>query len=218
MDNRGTVSGRINGATALLFAAQEGHADVVRTLLDSGASVKDLHTESGQTALLIAADRGHNTVCSLLLAHGSNVEEKKPLTGRTALHIAVFGGNTELVKILLAYGAAVDAVDDISRSTPLHLACQEGHLTCVLTLIKAEASLTLPDKQGQCAIHIAARRNRAAIVQAILDHGCATDLVNSSKFIILPHIDIALQPCGPTSKYCLAALQKTPLMVASRYC
>ena len=190
----------------------------MRMLLDSGASVNDL-TESGQTPLLIAADRGHNEVCGLLLAHGSNVEEKKPLTGRTALHIAAFGGNDELVKTLLVYGAAVDAVDDNTRSTALHLACQEGHLTCVLILIEAKASVTLPDRQGQCAIHIAARRNHAAVVQAILDHGCATDLVSSCPIfiILLLHKDIALQPCGPTSKYCLAALQKTPLMVASRY-
>ena len=173
----GAVSGRINGATALHFAAQEGHADVVRMLLNSGASVKDLHSESGQTPLLIAADRGHNEVCLLLLAQGSNVEEKTSLVGHTALHMAAMAGNNELVKTLLAHGAAVDG-DDISKSTALHLACQEGHLPCVLTLIKANASVTLPDNQGQCAIHVASRRNRDAVILAILDHGCPTDLVS----------------------------------------
>ena len=63
---------------------------------------------------------------------------------------------------------------------PLHHACQEGHLLCVLTLLKAGASLTLPNNQGTLPIHVAAKDNRVEVVRTLLEHGCIPDMVSWS--------------------------------------
>jgi ankyrin repeat protein len=72
--------------TALLFAAEAGHADTVAVLLHYGAN-KDARTWSGQTALMLAVERGHLTVVNVLLKAGVQVNVHDE-TGQTALSLA----------------------------------------------------------------------------------------------------------------------------------
>ena len=60
----------------------------------------------------------------------------------------------------------------------LHAACEEGHLLCVLTLLKAGGSLTLPTNWGTLPIHLAAQNNRRDIVRTFLEFGCSADMVS----------------------------------------
>ena len=53
------------GETALHAAARNGHLDVVRLLLDSGAQ-KNVTSKAGATALHVAAQKGHSQVVQLL--------------------------------------------------------------------------------------------------------------------------------------------------------
>lgn len=46
-----------NGKTPLLEAAQKGHVEIVRCLLEAGAN-KDLASDDGVTPLLLAAEEG----------------------------------------------------------------------------------------------------------------------------------------------------------------
>ena len=60
-----------NGATAVLGASQNGHLEIVRLLLESGAD-KDLTKNDGATALTIASQNGHLEVVRLLLESGAD--------------------------------------------------------------------------------------------------------------------------------------------------
>ena len=82
-----------------------------------------------------------------------------------------------LVEAPLSWGAIVDPQGQRVK-TPLHLACQEGHLACVLALLKAGASVSLPDNIGYLPIHTAARRNRVETVRTLLDYDCCPDMVS----------------------------------------
>ena len=149
---------------------------VIAALAQGGrVAVRD---RKGYTPLLTAVENGHTDMCGLLLARGSNVNEVIPDGKQTALHFAALLGQNALVEALLSWGAEVNP-EDHAGFTPLNAACQEGHLLCVLTLLKAGASLTLPDNPGQQAlpIHLAARRNRVEVVKSLLDHGCSLDMV-----------------------------------------
>lgn len=53
------------GLTALMIASQEGHREIVETLLKSGAEV-DAKTGDGKTALDFAMEKGHQDVAALL--------------------------------------------------------------------------------------------------------------------------------------------------------
>jgi len=54
------------GATALHLAADNGHAEVVKSLLDHHADVYVRTTDNGDTALDLADDKGHADVVKLL--------------------------------------------------------------------------------------------------------------------------------------------------------
>ena len=64
-----------DGSTPLLLACYAGHVDVVRCLLQHGASV---HTTNlaGWTPLHGAASGGHLEVARVLIDHGANIHAK----------------------------------------------------------------------------------------------------------------------------------------------
>ena len=128
--------------------------------------------------MLVAAKNCHTDICGLLLAHGSNVNEVMPDTEVTALHIAAWEGHNASVEALLSWGDEVNP-EDHGGFTPLLAACQEeAHVLCVLTLLKAGASLTLPNNRGVLPIHLAARCNRVEIVRILTERGCSLNTVN----------------------------------------
>lgn len=92
--------------------------DVVRILLEAGATVDALHRD-GRTPLHLSC-RQRLGISKLLLEHGANVNAVAR-DGSGPLHDAVKEGNVELVDVLVARGAAVD-VKDIEGRTPLDLA------------------------------------------------------------------------------------------------
>ncbi len=60
-----------NHKTALMWAAVKGHTDVVKLLLDSGASVHIKTMIGGKTALQYATDKGHTEIIRLLRETGA---------------------------------------------------------------------------------------------------------------------------------------------------
>ena len=67
--------------TALMLAIAEGHADIVRTLVDAGA---DVHAKSagGFTPLLFAARHGSRASSEILLAAGAKVDDRRRTAAR----------------------------------------------------------------------------------------------------------------------------------------
>ena len=64
--------GKHGGLTALHFAARQGAADTVRSLVDAGAEVNGLSAGDKTTAMLIAAVNGHFDLVSYLLDQGGD--------------------------------------------------------------------------------------------------------------------------------------------------
>ena len=77
---------RYDGYTALLLAAENGHVDVARLLLEAGAD-KGLQRHDGYTALMLAEESGHGDVAELLRAKAPKItwanrgSEKSPTQG-----------------------------------------------------------------------------------------------------------------------------------------
>jgi ankyrin repeat protein len=117
------------GQTALMWAAAEGHADVVDALIRARADFR-ARVPSGFTPLLFAARAGHLDVVRVLLKAGADVNETIPVSSRrgyggrlppggaNALLLAVMNAHFQLAALLLDSGANPNA--DLPGYTVLH--------------------------------------------------------------------------------------------------
>lgn len=62
----------LGASTPLMEAAQEGHLDLVKYLLENNANVHAT-TQTGDTALTYACENGHTDVADLLLQYGADL-------------------------------------------------------------------------------------------------------------------------------------------------
>lgn len=94
-----------NGWGAIHFAADAGKTDVVRYLVEEGATV-DLLTAGKETAAALAAERGHFDIVRFLVANGANVHAQR--RGLSLVQWAAYRGQAETVQYLVACGAEPD--------------------------------------------------------------------------------------------------------------
>jgi hypothetical protein len=86
-------------ATALVVAAQEGHADCVRALLDNNAAPDQTNAQNGTFPLLQAAQNGHADCVRALLERDAERNQRHPSFG-TARDLATAAGLNEIVALL----------------------------------------------------------------------------------------------------------------------
>jgi ankyrin repeat protein len=131
------------GRTALMWAARNGHADIVRLLVNSGSNV-NAKDKVGLTPLMLAVINGHVEVVRILLGAKANVQAKER-NGSTALIFAVESQNPQIVHELLAAGADANSKSKQGQ-TPLMIAARKGDPELIQELLKAGAD---PKVQAQ---------------------------------------------------------------------
>ena len=108
------------GATALLLAAQGGHAGCLRRLLDADADIE--HTGTlGRTALIVASRQGRTDCAKLLCERGAAtdpVAPHVPLAERTAMAAACSRGHLPVVVLLSLHGAPRPSETEWSGYSP----------------------------------------------------------------------------------------------------
>ncbi len=93
---------------ALALAAQFGHAEIVRLLLDAGEDPNRYNpdgTHSHTTPLHQAVWGGHEAVVRVLVERGVRLDIKDTIHQSTPLGWAIYGGQTQIEKYLRAHGA-----------------------------------------------------------------------------------------------------------------
>ncbi|XP_060536632.1 ankycorbin [Cylas formicarius] len=150
---------RRNGATALMYAAQQGDVDCVRHIVRFQPFALLDRDRTGKSAL-------HYCCCSdrvwaaqaadLLTMAAPDLVEARDEDGFTPLHLAVIAGNTQLVTFLLANGADVGAVDN-EKHTVVHWATVCGETTALRAVLAAGAPVSTPDVHGGYPLHYAAQ-------------------------------------------------------------
>jgi ankyrin repeat protein len=141
---------RSKGQTALMWAAAEGHAAVVKTLLRHAADVR-VRSSSGFTPLMFAAAEGDKEVTELLLAAGASVHEASR-NGTTPLLLAIRNNRHAFAEFLLDRGADPNVDADYA---PLHL---------VAGNMRADV-----DESGSGGV--SATTPKLSLVKALLAHG-----------------------------------------------
>lgn len=136
--------------TALMYAAENGHLDIVRFLLKAGANVS-------------AKDKGHREVGG----------------GEQPLHYAMRGKNLAIAEELLAAGAKPN-VWDIFGNSPLNVAIDQDNIEAVKLLLKHGADLNAKPrtKAYDPPLNVAIREKKLVIFQLLLEAGADVNAVN----------------------------------------
>jgi len=121
------------GQTPLMWAAAQGHAAMVRVLVEAGADVNTRSTvvtwerqrtaeprdkwlpPGGFTALLLAARAGCVDCVNVLTKAGSNINEIDP-ENHTALVLALMNGEFDVAGALIDAGIDVNVADNVGRT------------------------------------------------------------------------------------------------------
>ncbi len=170
----------------LLWAAESGHADMVRVLLEKGADVNHAADEDERTPLWAASQYGYNLeVVRLLLAGGANVDQAD-WKGWTPLFIASHNGNVEVVRILLTEGGAnvnraVEAPGcENDGETPLFTATQHRHLEVMRVLLESGANVDQAESwNGDTPLHVASSDGYFGMVHLLLQYDA--DIVRTNN-------------------------------------
>uniref|UniRef100_A0A0G4G2T5 Uncharacterized protein n=1 Tax=Chromera velia CCMP2878 TaxID=1169474 RepID=A0A0G4G2T5_9ALVE len=157
-----------NGATALMFAARNGHPEVVGVLLREKALV-NAKTSGGETPLFYAASGGHVEVVDALIEGKAEVNEKNN-TNSTALIQAAQNGHPEVVALLLKAKAEVN-VQTEDGSTALMYAAGYGQADVVGMLLRNNAEVNLQAKDGSTALMKATSNHHKGVVALLLRNG-----------------------------------------------
>jgi ankyrin repeat protein len=163
-----------NGNSSLIWAAMNGHKDIVLSLIRGKANVF-ITDNAGGTALILAAYYGHTEIAKALLqAGGLSLAKLQDKNGATAIHYAAAKGRKVLVEALLQTGGGVLAsMKDSNGKTGLHIAAKRGHTEIVKALLEIGGSelASLGSNEGSTALHWAASFGQTDIVKALLQIG-----------------------------------------------
>lgn len=149
-----------NADRALQLAAESGHADIVRFLVDHGA---DLHTQNDY-ALQIAASNGHTETVRYLIDHNANIHADNNL----ALLWAASSGHSAIVGLLLENGAKIHASNDMT----LQKSAKNGHTETVRFLLERGADLHAMD---DTALQWAAKNGQMETAHLLVELGAPPD-------------------------------------------
>lgn len=159
------------GCPALVWAAQNGQAAVVKLLIEAKAEVNATFDKSiygdRMTALMAAGDDAEIT--KVLLDSGADVHLKDD-KGKTALIWAVIKNNLEVIKLLIAGHADVDATDKYGESTFL-IAAFKGNVEILKFLSTAGADIHLKNSRGETALIQATDRGNIEAVKHLIEAG-----------------------------------------------
>ncbi|GHT54701.1 hypothetical protein FACS189446_4960 [Bacteroidia bacterium] len=139
------------GAKSIILAVENGHYEILKMLLESGAKIPRVSFWSNSynvafSTLTRAVQNGREDILKLLLEYGANAETKNLTAPFTD---ALLRGNLEMTKMLLDAGANPKIKDKESGYTPLMfviLLLNENQEIFVELLLKAGAHVSTEHK------------------------------------------------------------------------
>ena len=147
-----------NGVTPLMIAADKGHAQAMRLLIEAGAKPTARATVQeamgSQAVIHFAATKGHVDAMKLLLEQGVSQDEASD-TGLTPLMLSAALGEPGPIKLLLDHAARIDVVDK-HQMMALHYAVKYGRTQAAAMLIDRGASVSAEGDKGVRPLDLAA--------------------------------------------------------------
>jgi len=136
---------------ALCLSVEKNYINMVRLLLQLGASVNQVDT-CGASPLYLASSLGYTDVARLLLQEARPNVNARTSLGGTALHAATACGSLEIVVELIHEGANLTIQDKDGR-TALHIAAMKGFSDISKCLIEQGAPVAVLDSLNNTPLH-----------------------------------------------------------------
>lgn len=152
-------------------AASIGASEILKLLINHGASVRVQCGPEKSTALHLAAADGDVECVGLLLDAKADINARNHKL-QSALHLAALSQSTDILEVLLKRGADPNVTDADGR-TPLHGALVKFSRTCepAKLLLNAGANVNKPDIFGYTPLHLAALNEFSQSVMLLLSYG-----------------------------------------------
>ena len=181
------------GWTALHRAAENGHEQIVKFLMEKDCDV-NLAATFGGTALHRAAKNGHARIAALLLGSEKKLVDVQDNYGGTALHRAARDGHKMVAQLLFDNGADINR--KYSFIAALTLLKKNGFIDANATsrgyryvdvwrsqdeaMARNEAEITASERlQGGTALHEAAGSGDEGVVKLLLQSGAMVDALDN---------------------------------------
>ena len=168
------------GRSALHYASENGHEEILMLLITSGAQV-DLPNKWGRTALHYAASKDRVNCLKILIKNGAD-PNKQDVDHQTPLYHAVAASARpqqeekalDTVAMLISYGASAN-IPDKSGITPLHVAAELGNTQICDHLIKdGRAQVNAVDQHEATPLHYAVYQSQWHIAEVLLSFGACS--------------------------------------------
>jgi ankyrin repeat protein len=160
----------------LFLAAQEGHVNVVKRLLENEKVRATINEKDkrGLTSLTISAKNGKVETMNILMTFGADamLEQREKAT---PLFFASQEGHLKAVETLLENSQGRLSIDqaNIDGVTPLLISAQKGYLQIVKALVEAGANLVRSDSLMQTPLSIASFANQWDVVKYLQEQQTA---------------------------------------------
>ena len=172
------------GFNCLYYACLFGHADVVKLLLEAGASPDFAGSEISVTPLCVACEQNQTEVVRELVNGGASPHALHN-NAHTPLMVACWEGHDEIVEIMFTKTIFKSTVNhkskDISQCTALHYACSRGYSSVVSMLLDADADPNEKDDEGKTPLMDACLAGHDNVVDVLLFKHVAIDCNAETK-------------------------------------
>ncbi|TPX30503.1 hypothetical protein SmJEL517_g05946 [Synchytrium microbalum] len=179
------------GQTPLFVAAEGGHIELVRYLVEKCQADVNKPDNRGQTPVF-APTRSDNIELVQYLVEKCQADVNKPDNrGQTPVLIATYSGNIELVQYLVEKCQADVNKPDNDGTTPVLVATRSGNIELVQYLVeKGQVNINTPDNDGQTPLFAAAYSGNIELVQYLVEK-CQADVNKPNKYGKTPVFEAA---------------------------
>ena len=160
--DRSLLDARLNGATPILFAVYNGHAELAPLFLDRGAELT-----FGEACAL-----GDEENALRMLDGDPALLDAYSEDGFPPVGLAIFFRHPELARALIERGADVNAAaSNAFRVAPVHAAAAVRDIATMKLLLAHGADANARQQLGYTALHTAAQLGDEEMVDLLLAHG-----------------------------------------------
>lgn len=188
------------GKTALMYACDKGHFEVVKFLLDQNLIMNRTEETNGAISLISIHARYKTSLDIATHAiedHDStkvvNIQDD---TGWAVMRKVSYKGHLDIAKQQIDRNIQVD-YRDVNGWTALMYASDKGHVEIIKLLIDKGSSLNTTTRDAMTPLMIASKNGHIDVVRLLLDKGAQVDIQTNQRLTAYTiakqngHVDIA---------------------------